>query len=52
MDKNIAKTEDINASWNSVVRRRSFLKGLGIAGAALPAVTLSANAKGASSKLT
>lgn len=47
-----AKTEDINTSWNSVVRRRSFLKGLGIAGAALPAVTLTTNAKDANTKLT
>jgi len=46
------KTEDSNASWNSVVRRRSFLKGLGIAGATLPAVTLANNAKGAGTKLT
>src|ERR1700681_3883037 len=47
-----AKGEDINARWDSVVRRRSFLKSLGIAGAALPAVTLTTNAKGTNSRLT
>ena len=28
--------EDLRVRWNSVVRRRSFLKGLGVAGAILP----------------
>jgi len=30
-------TEDLRAKWNSVVRRRAFLKSLGVAGAFLPA---------------
>jgi len=30
-------TEDLRAKWNSVVKRRAFLKGLGVAGAFLPA---------------
>jgi hypothetical protein len=32
--------EDINSDWQRVVRRRSFLKGIGLAGAALPAGSL------------
>ena len=32
--------EDINSDWERVVRRRSFLKGIGLAGAALPANSL------------
>src|SRR6202051_153986 len=32
--------EDINSDWERVVRRRSFLKGIGLAGAALPAGSL------------
>jgi Ferritin-like domain len=32
--------EDINSHWERVVRRRSFLKGIGLAGAALPAGSL------------
>jgi len=34
-DKNQGE-EELHARWNSVVRRRSFLKGLGVAGAILP----------------
>ena len=30
------KSEDLSARWNSVVRRRAFLKGLGVAGALIP----------------
>ena len=30
------ESEDLRARWNSVVRRRAFLKGLGVAGALLP----------------
>jgi hypothetical protein len=29
--------EDVHARWNSVIRRRAFLKGLGVAGVMLPA---------------
>jgi hypothetical protein len=32
--------DDIHAKWHSVVRRRAFLKGLGVAGAMLPAGAL------------
>src|SRR5437660_8685691 len=32
--------EDVNSDWERVVRRRSFLKGIGLAGAALPAGSL------------
>jgi hypothetical protein len=32
--------EDINSDWERVVRRRSFLRGIGLAGAALPAGAL------------
>lgn len=32
--------DDLHAKWNSVVRRRAFLKGLGVAGAMLPAGAL------------
>src|SRR5713226_5525607 len=46
-------TEDIHANWRRVVRRRSFLSGLGLAGAALPAASLLATkSKAASDKLT
>ena len=30
------KSEDLSARWNSVVRRRAFLKGIGVAGALIP----------------
>jgi hypothetical protein len=33
-------SEEVAANWNNVVRRRSFLKGLGMAGLAVPAATL------------
>jgi hypothetical protein len=37
----LASTEDdVQRQWRGVVKRRSFLKGLGIAGAALSAGTL------------
>jgi len=32
--------EDINSDWKRVVRRRSFLRGIGLTGAALPAGSL------------
>ena len=35
-----AAADDLRAKWNSVVRRRAFLKGLGVAGAFLPAGAL------------
>src|SRR5580692_12126643 len=38
-EANQSSTEDVQRHWQGVVKRRSFLKGLGIAGA-----TLSANA--------
>jgi hypothetical protein len=50
--------EDINSHWRNVVRRRSFLKGLGLAGATLlPASALlmtkgKAHADESNSKLT
>ena len=34
------KSEDLGARWNSVVRRRAFLKGLGVAGAMLPTIAV------------
>jgi hypothetical protein len=34
------ETDDLRAKWNSVVRRRAFLKALGVAGALLPAGAL------------
>jgi len=37
---NQSSTEDVQRHWQGVVKRRSFLKGLGIAGAALGAGTL------------
>jgi hypothetical protein len=49
---------DLHAKWHSVVRRRAFLKGLGIAGAMLPAGTLlatgvkAADVEAASGELT
>jgi Ferritin-like domain len=36
----VSTTEDISSRWQRVVRRRSFLKGIGMAGAALSAGTL------------
>jgi hypothetical protein len=39
----VSTTEDINSRWQRVVRRRSFLKGIGMAGAALSAGTLFAS---------
>ena len=38
-----AAADDLQAKWHSVVRRRAFLKGLGVAGAMLPAGALLAN---------
>ena len=35
-----ATSEEVAADWSGVVRRRSFLKGLGMAGLAVPAATL------------
>jgi hypothetical protein len=35
--------DDLHAKWHSVVRRRAFLKGIGVAGAMLPAGALLAN---------
>jgi hypothetical protein len=32
--------DDLHAKWHNVVRRRAFLKGLGVAGAMLPAGAL------------
>jgi hypothetical protein len=32
--------EDTTSDWERVIRRRSFLKGIGLAGAALPAASL------------
>jgi hypothetical protein len=49
---------DLHAKWHSVVRRRAFLKGLGVAGAMLPAGTLlatgvkAADVEAASGELT
>lgn len=37
-------TQDLQESWQRVVRRRSFLKGIGIAGAALPVAGVPASA--------
>jgi hypothetical protein len=36
----VSTGEDLNSNWQRVVRRRSFLRGIGLAGAALPASTL------------
>jgi hypothetical protein len=45
--------EDVRARWNSVVRRRSFLKGLGVAGVILPTSgLLAAGVKAAGNKAT
>src|SRR5260370_21666898 len=42
---------DVHARWNSVVRRRSFLKGLGVAGVMLPTSgLLAAGVKAAGTK--
>jgi len=38
-----APTEDLDSRWQRVVERRSFLKGIGMAGAALSAGTLLAS---------
>jgi hypothetical protein len=38
-----AAVDDLHAKWHSLVRRRAFLKGLGAAGAMLPAGALLAN---------
>jgi hypothetical protein len=44
--------EDVHARWNNVVRRRSFLKGLGVAGAMLPTSgLLAAGVKAAGTKV-
>jgi len=43
--------DDVQARWNNVVRRRSFLKGLGVAGAMLPTSgLLAAGVKAAGTK--
>jgi Ferritin-like domain len=53
-----AAADDLHAKWRSVVRRRAFLKGLGVAGAMLPAGALlatgvkAAGAATAAGKLT
>src|SRR6202008_4345754 len=39
-EANQSSTEDVQRHWQGVVKRRSFLKGLGIAGAALSASTI------------
>src|ERR1700674_6064049 len=45
------ESEDLRARWNSVVRRRAFLKGLGVAGALLPTSgLLAAGVKAAGTK--
>ncbi|HXD82276.1 MAG TPA: ferritin-like domain-containing protein [Candidatus Acidoferrum sp.] len=45
------KSEDLSARWNSVVRRRAFLKGLGVAGALIPTSgLLAAGVKAAGTK--
>jgi len=36
-ETNQSSTEDVQRHWQGVVKRRSFLKGLGIAGATLSA---------------
>jgi Ferritin-like domain len=47
------KSEDLSARWNSVVRRRAFLKGLGVAGALIPTSgLLAAGVKAAGTKDT
>src|ERR1700726_229402 len=43
--------EDINSDWERVVRRRSFLRGIGLAGAALPAGSLLKGESTSSDKL-
>ena len=35
-----AAGNDVQARWSSVIRRRSFLQGIGAAGVAVPAATL------------
>ena len=48
-----AAREDVKSDWQRVVRRRSFLKGLGAASATLPAAALLTNqGKAASGRLT
>ena len=44
--------DDLSAKWNSVVRRRAFLKGLGVAGALLPAGALLAKGVSAADSTT
>jgi hypothetical protein len=45
--------DEVNQQWNRVVRRRSFLKGLGVTGAALSASTfLGASAEGQSRSIS
>ena len=44
--------EDINSDWERVVRRRSFLKGIGLAGATLPAGSLLKGQSTSSGKLS
>jgi hypothetical protein len=46
------ETDDLRAKWNSVVRRRAFLKGLGVAGALLPAGALLAKGVSAADSTT
>jgi len=48
-----AAREDVKSDWQRVVRRRSFLKGLSVASATLPAAALLTNqGKAASSTLS
>jgi hypothetical protein len=48
-----AARADVSSDWQRVVRRRSFLKGLGVAGATLPATAVLTNqGKAASSTLS
>src|SRR6201988_3213404 len=42
-EANQSSAEDVQRHWQGVVKRRSFLKGLGIAGATLSATTLLGN---------
>ena len=45
------KSEDLSVRWNSVVRRRAFLKGMGVAGALIPTSgLLAAGVKAAGTK--
>ena len=47
-----AAADDLRARWHSVVRRRAFLKGLGVAGAMLPAGVLLATGVRAASTVS